>query len=234
MRIAICEDDTKMQGTLAEAIADWASSRKMQVDVLCYPSSEAFLMAWPELSFDLAFLDIQMKKGGLNGIELARHIRKSDKVIQLVFVTSFSQYALKGYDVNALHYLIKPLSPAKLLPILDKALAIWQSRHNATLLVTDGAGQRKLLFDDIFFVAMTSHTANIHTEAETYELRKTAEELACLLPPYFVRCHRSFIANLYKVDCAYRDSLLMANGETLPVSRQKAKEVGDAFVRLHT
>ena len=98
MRFAICEDDLSMQQRLSDAIADWAKSKKIQSDILCYPSAESFIMAWPDISFDLAFLDIQMK--GMTGIELAEYIRKTDKNMLIVFVTSFSQYVLKGYDVN--------------------------------------------------------------------------------------------------------------------------------------
>ena len=100
MRIAICEDNPKEQERLKAAIQDWAQARNAQADVLCYASAEAFLMAWPEVSFDLAFLDIQMKD--MDGIQLAETIRRSDKNMLLVFVTSFTQYVLKGYDVAAL------------------------------------------------------------------------------------------------------------------------------------
>lgn len=232
MRIAICEDDPNMQQRLSDSIADWAASRKAQIDVLCYPSAEAFIIAWPEISFDLAFLDIQMKT--MTGIELAEYIRKTDKNMLIVFVTSFSQYVLKGYDVNALHYLIKPLSPAKLLPILDKSHTIWRSRQNAVLLVANGTGQMKLPFDDIYCIAMFSHIAHVQTEGSSYELRKTADELTGLLPEYFIRCHRSYIVNLFKADCVYKDSLLLSNGKNLPISRSQSKAVNDAFLKLHT
>jgi DNA-binding LytR/AlgR family response regulator len=232
MRIAICEDESTMQQRLSDAITDWAASRKIQIDILCYQSAEEFMFAWPDIPFDLAFLDIQMK--GMTGIDLAEQIRKTDKNIMIVFVTSFSQYVLKGYDVNALHYLIKPLSQSKLLPILDKANTIYRSHQNETLLVSNGNGQMKLPFSDIYCISMLSHTANIHTENSTYELRKTAEELLNLLPWYFIRCHRSYIVNLLKADCVYKSSLLLSNGKSLPISRNNSKTVNDAFVKLHT
>jgi len=232
VRFAICEDDSNMQQRLSDAVTDWAKSRKIQVDILCYLSAEAFIMAWPDLSFDLAFLDIQMK--GMTGIDLAGYIRKTDKNMLIVFVTSFSQYVLKGYDVNALHYLIKPISQAKLLPILDKAHMIWNSRQNAVILVNNGNGQMKLLYDDIYCISMLSHTAKIQTENDEYELRKTADELSDLLPWYFIRCHRSYIVNLLKVDCVYKSSILLSNGNSLPISRNNSKIVNDAFIKLHT
>jgi DNA-binding LytR/AlgR family response regulator len=232
MHIAICEDNAKEKERLEAAIKDWAQVRNAQADIICYPSAEAFLMAWPEMSFDLAFLDIQMKN--MSGIELAETIRRSDKNILLVFVTSFSQYVLKGYDVAALHYLIKPLSAAKLLPVLDKALMIWHSRQSDFIMVSDGSGQIKLPYDSIYYISMFSHTAEIHTGDKKYEIRKTAADLVEILPSYFVRCHRSYIVNLFKTDCVYKDSLIMSNGTKLAISRNNSKQVGDTFLRLHT
>jgi two-component SAPR family response regulator len=144
VRIAICDDDTNMQQRLTDVIEDWAAARKVETAIFRYPSAEAFIAAWPEdVLFDLVFLDIQMKS--MSGIELAHYIRKTDKNMMIVFVTSFSQYSLKGYDVNALHYLIKPLSPAKLLPIMDKAYTIWNSRREAMVVVSNENAQMKLL-----------------------------------------------------------------------------------------
>jgi len=232
MRIAICEDTPKEQDRLKAAIQDWAQARNAGADILCYASAEAFLMAWPEVSFDLAFLDIQMKD--MDGVQLAETIRRSDKNMLLVFVTSFAQYVLKGYDVAALHYLIKPLSAAKLLPVLDKAHMIWRSRQSDFLMVPDGSGQIKLPFDSINYISMFSHTAEIHTDDKKYELRKTAAELAEMLPSHFARCHRSYIVNLFKADCVYKESLILSDGTKLPVSRNSSKQVGEAFLRLHT
>jgi len=232
MRIAICDDEQGMLKRLSDAISDWAETRKVQIDVLSYPSAEAFIFAWADITFDLAFLDIQMKK--MTGIELAKHIRKTDKNMLIVFLTSFNQYALKGYDVNALHYLIKPLSAAKLIPILDKAHKIWRSHQNATMLVPDGGGMMKIHYNDIIFISMLSHNAIIYTENKNYEMRKTANELIELLPDYFIRCHRSYIINLFKVDCVYKDSLLVTNGDKIPISRNNSKLVNDAFLKLHT
>ncbi|MDR0382191.1 MAG: LytTR family DNA-binding domain-containing protein [Oscillospiraceae bacterium] len=232
MRIAICDDDANTQQRLTDAIEDWATARKFQVNIFRYPSAEAFIAEWPEVSFDLAFLDIQMKI--MSGIELAHYIRKTDKNMMIVFVTSFSQYVLNGYDVNALHYLIKPLSSTKLLPIMDKAHTIWNSRQKSVFLVSNGNGLIKLPFDNIYCISMLSHAAKIQTENETYELRKTAEELDDILPEYFIRCHRSHIVNLFKADCVYKDSILLSNGKTLPISRNNSKKINDAFIRLHT
>ena len=232
MHIAICEDNEAEQKRLAEAITDWANTRMVQTEILRYNKAESFLFAWPDIVFDLIFLDIKMDK--MSGVELARQIRQSDKEVQIVFVTSFSQYVLDGYDVNALHYLIKPLSNAKLIPILDKAHVIWRSYKKDALIASNGLGRVRLPYGNIYYICMMSHTAEIHTNDAVFELRKTAKELEALLPSHFIRCHRSYIVNLLKVDCVYKDSMKLSNGKSLPISRNSSKLVNDAFLRLYT
>ena len=83
--------------------------------------------------------------GEMSGIDIAKRVREHDKDVLIVFVTSFSQYSLEGYDVNALHYLIKPLSNAKLIPILDKAHVVWRSFRKESLVILDGNSKSKLL-----------------------------------------------------------------------------------------
>lgn len=231
MRIAICEDNEKEQERLSAATVDWAEARKLQIEIITYGNAEQFLFSWPDVTFDLIFVDIQM--GEMSGIELAKKIREHDKDVQIVFVTSFSQYVLDGYDVNALHYLIKPLSATKLIPILDKAHVVWRSFRKDTLIVSNDSGRFKLLFGNILYIKIVDHTAEIHTEDAVYEMRKTAAELETLLPPHFVRCHRSYIVNLLRTDCVYKDSLRLSNGNVLPISRNNTKKTNDAFLRLY-
>ena len=232
MRIAICEDAQAAMERLSDAVKDWAAARNISVDIMRYESAEAFVLAWPDITFDILFLDIQMKK--MSGIELAEFIRKSDKNMLIVFVTSFEQYSLKGYDFNALHFLVKPLSPTKLIPILDKAYTVWRSREKDAFVIQDGNALIKLPFCDIIYISMFSHTAELITTDKTYKLRKTAAELEQMLPSHFVRCHRSYIINLLKTDRVYKDSVLLSNGARPPISRNNSKNINDAFVRLHT
>jgi DNA-binding LytR/AlgR family response regulator len=140
---------------------------------------------------------------------------------------------LRGYDVNALHFLIKPASPAKLLPILDKALAIWRARRSTVLVLSDRGGHLKLPVGEILYITMQSHIAIIHMDGAVIETRQTMSELLESLPENFVQTHRSYIVNLYKVDCVYKESLILSNAVKLPVSRKNTKDVNDAFLRLH-
>ena len=165
-------------------------------------------------------------------MSLAKIIRSTDKNIMLVLITYFDQYVLNGYDVNALHCLIKPLSASKLLPVLNNAYMIYRSRQKAMVVVFDDNGQMKLPCCDIFCISMLSHTAIIQTASSEYRLRKTSKELSDMLPKYFIRCHRSYIINLLKVEHIGKSSLALSNGKKLPISRNNAKTVSDAYNKL--
>lgn len=230
LHITICDDDKNAQERLAEAIKDWANDRKVEVELKYHDSAEAFIMSWPEVPSDLVFLDIKMKK--IDGIHLAGSIREKDKDIMIVFVTSFKQYSLHGYNVEALNYLIKPVSPAKLLPTLDKAYMIYESRRNSFFIVAKGKEQCKIFGDDIYCISMSAHYAEIFTADTSYTLRKPAKELDRMLPEYFVCCHRSHRVNIFKVERICGSSIVLLNKKELPLSRNNTKQVKDAFINF--
>ena len=231
MRIVICEDNLIQQTQLKDSLKDWEKARNIDIDVLCYASAEAFLMDWPQTQYDLALLDIEMKQ--MSGIELAAQIRKHDENIMIVFITSHRQYAIRSYNVNAFHYIVKPLSQSKLLPILDKAYTIWKSNSDASMVVTTEDGLKKLAYNEIFHISKKAHIATVHTREEAYQERKTMDEFEDMLPGHFIRCHRSCIVNLYKVDRLHNDSLSLIDGTKLPVSRNNSKKLREAFVHLY-
>lgn len=230
MKIVICEDNKPEQKQLEKSIKNWADASEVNIDILCYCSAEEFLFAWPDTIVDVIFIDIKMKE--MTGLKLAEKIREVDKNLLIVFITNHLQYSTKGYDVNALHFLVKPVSTDKLFSVLDKAYNIWSSSEKDIIIVTNDSVQVKLHCGDIYYVKMNSHTAELHMKKQIFEIRTTAEEMTKLLPYYFVRSHRSYIVNLFKADCVYKDIILLSTGEKLPISRKNSKYVNDAFVRL--
>ncbi len=231
MRFVICDDNIDDLEHSASIIRKWADSRSIIANILCFNNAEEFLFSWPDMIVDIIFLDIMMKK--MSGIKLAEKIRKIDNNVIIIFVTNFLQYSLKGYDVNAFHYLVKPLSSDKLNPVLDKAYGIWCSHEKDSLIIKTDSGQLKISCGNICYIKVQLHTAELHTETETYEIRRTIKELIDLLPSYFIRCYRSYIVNILKIDCVFDNSLILSTGDKLPISRNNAKRVKDAFMRLN-
>ena len=107
MRAAICDDRAEDAQLVAQYVREWGESREESVALEMFPSAEAFLFAYDEdKNFDLLLLDVEM--GGMDGVTMARRVRAENTAVQIVFITGYTDYIAEGYDVAALHYLVKP------------------------------------------------------------------------------------------------------------------------------
>jgi DNA-binding LytR/AlgR family response regulator len=190
------------------------------------------LMLWEDVVFDVLILDIEMKK--TSGMELARTIRRINEDVIIIFVTSHSSYSLEGYDVNPLHFLMKPLDEKIFHKVLDKAFTIYQLTGGNGLVIHSDAGLKKISAGKIHYISMRSHTAEIYTADEMYITRMTVNDLLQALPAHFINCHRSYIINMFKATCVFDDHIVMANDTEIPLSRGNIKRVRELFVRLRT
>ena len=121
VNFAICDDSVVDSNYVKELVTQWANDKKYQFNIDVFSSAEAFMFHYVEnKEYDVLLLDIEM--GNMDGVTLARQIRKSNKSVQIVFITGYSDYIAEGYDVEALHYLMKPLKKEKLYDVLDRAV----------------------------------------------------------------------------------------------------------------
>lgn len=230
MRIAICEDEPAHTHQLSKIIDNWTKFAKTEAHVTTFANAESFIISWDEADFDMVILDIQM--GQMTGLELAECIRKEDSEVIILFVTSHSQHALHGFKVNAMNYLVKPISDSDIIPYLDKAFEQYRAKTRAALIVPHNGALVKLTANMINCISMSSHDAIVKTKSGEYSVRKTAEELLDILPSYFIQCHRSHIVNMHEVECLFKNKLLLHDKTQLPVSRGKSQAVHDMFMRL--
>lgn len=127
MRIIICDDEKSIQFLLKQKTACFFAKKNISCEILCCDSGEEVLTLTRQgVSIDLLFLDIQMP--GRNGMEIAKELRRQHKNISIIFVTALSDYVYEAFDVNALHYLVKPFADEKLEQVLDKAIRLYQQR----------------------------------------------------------------------------------------------------------
>ena len=120
IQIAICDDEASELNYVRTIVESWAQQSGHHINIETFASAEAFLFHYAEnKAYDILLLDIEMKE--MNGIMLAKQIRAQNKTMQIIFVTGFADYMQQGYDVAALHYLMKPVSIEKLSEVLKRA-----------------------------------------------------------------------------------------------------------------
>lgn len=230
MRLAICDDEAAQRRYLQGLVSQWAAIRDIAVSIHAFPSAEAFLFASAEASeFDVLLLDIQMK--AMDGVALAKQVRRSNEQLQIIFVTGYPDYIAEGYEVSALHYLVKPINNHKLFEVLDRAVARLQTTPR-TILLRKGTGYLRLAADDIYYAEAFSHSVTVYTRDGQQTLSMRLVDMADLLGEGFFRCHRSYIVGMKHVRRVTRAAMVLDNGKEIPLSRDRYDAANQALISL--
>lgn len=227
MNIAICDDEPAQAELLARRARKWAEERMINAAVGQYNGADAFLFAWEESGCDVLLLDIQMP--GMDGMTLARHIRERDEQIAVVFVTNYADYIYEGYDVSALHYLMKPVSDEKLFAVLDRAAENRKRFGRALSLNADGA-TIYLPLNEIRYLEVRQNYVTVHAKEE-YTVKKTLGELEKGLDDGFFRTGRSFIVHLLYVRKITKTDVVLKDGALVPLSHGVYHAINRAMIR---
>lgn len=229
LKIAICDDDTAQRAYLSDVVFSWAKRTRHLTEVKQYADAKAFLFDYSaEKDFDILLLDIEMP--GMNGIELAKEIRCENASVQIVFITGYYEYFSDGFDVSALHYLIKPAEERKLCAVLDKAADHLAYRQRAVLIST-ADGRMKVSLADILYIESENVYIIVHTVHGDYRTRMTLGGFAGQLDETFFKVHRSFIVGLKYVRKITRSGITMINGDNVPISRGLYDDVHAALIK---
>lgn len=232
MRIAVCDDYKIQLDLMKRYINEWAKGNEVNITIDTFTSAEEFLIEWEDYDkYDIIFLDIEMNS--MSGVELSNIIRKKNKTIDIVFVTGIFKYALHGYKVGALQYLMKPIKKEDLEDCLHNTKNRIQNIINSINYITIEMPKKsiKLNYDDIQYCIMFSPYIDIHTNSEKITLRKKISDIESLLPKTsFIRCHRSYLVNIKYIKAVTKDSVILESGVKIPISRGKYIETNDAFI----
>lgn len=229
-KIAVCDDNPADAGYVADVIKRWAQARAVLMEIERFPSAEAFWFQYEEnRCYDILFLDIEMEPEGMNGIELAAKLRKNDSSIQLVFVTGYMEYIADGYDVEALHYLLKPVTEEKLGSVLARALERVKAREKELFLQTTD-GSVRVLNSEIRYLEVQRNYVTIHA-AEEYTVKRTIGDLEKELDESFYRTGRSFIVNLRFVRKITKTQVFLKDGAQVPLSRGLYESINRAMIQ---
>lgn len=230
LKIAICDDEANQIEYLSNVVTTWAKKNRHAVEIKPYSAAKSLLFDYcEEKDFDILLLDIEMP--GMSGVELAKAVRKENATVQIVFITGYYEYFSDGFDVSALHYLIKPADERKLMPVLDRAVSNLTYRQRSVLL-TSPEGDRKVSLADIEYVESENVHVAVHTVSGVYRSRISLAKFAEQLDETFIKVHRSYIVNLKYVKKITRTDITMVSGDLVPISRGMYDEVHAALIKF--
>lgn len=228
--VSIVDDSTSDSEYVAVLVKRWAEAAGHTVSLSVFPSAEAFLFWYEEEhNVDILLLDIEM--GALNGVELAKTVRQKDIPMQIAFITGYPDFIAEGYEVSALHYLMKPVSFEKLCMVLDKAAANL-SKAEKRLCVTYDHETDFVPLSQIFYIEAQKQYILIYTADRTYRMKSSLAETEEKLDEYFFKCQRSFLVNLRYVARIKSSCVVLKNGTEVPISRGIADKIGKEIIRL--
>ena len=181
-------------------------------------------------SFDIVFLDIKMPE--ISGMELAKQMRENERESIIVFVTSAEEYVFEAYDVEAFHFLLKPVNENKLKNVLKKALVKITAYNNEDFIIISSEHQiKKILLKDIIYIESVGRTVKIHCTGGVLKTYKQIGDLEqTLINKHFFRCHKSFLLNLEYVSRFDKAEIVMENGDTVFLARKRAKTFQKEFI----
>ncbi len=229
-KLAVCDDNQTDSSYISTLVTNWALSNGYMIKINTFPSAEAFLFHYAdEKDYDILMLDIKMDR--MDGMELAKKIRKSNTMIQIIFITGFPDFMAEGYEVCALHYLMKPVSPDKLYATLERAVKNLAKKEKTLQVVFDRQTDF-IPLSEILYIESQKQYVIIHTTENKYRMKCSLTEIMDELNEYFFKCQRSFIVNLFYVAKIKADCVILKDGEEVPISRGMSEIIAKMVIKL--
>ena len=232
MHLIIVEDSEFDCEALKKLIQNDCDANCQTVDFSCYKSGETFLENYHAGICDALFLDILMN--GISGIDVAAKVRKTQPRLPIIFTTTEPDFALEGFAVHAMDYLVKPLASSKVSWCLKELREYLAAPSFLTLSQTKGRGHsvpKTIELNHILYAECQNHNMIIHTILEIIHTRLSFQDFVSRLPQSgrFLVCGRGLVVNLSYVEQVKTGELLLKNDKLLSFSRGRTNEIQDAF-----
>lgn len=231
IKVAIVDDHAEYIDVLAKHLGQYQKDKHTDFSIRTFSSALEMISEY-EPDYDILFLDIEMPY--MNGLELAKSIRKSDPYAIIVFVTNMPQYAVKGYEVNAFDYMVKPIDYSAFEVKMDVIMQAVKKDREANIKIPWEDSVRNLSSDDVLYIEVRDHWLYFQTTDEEYQMLGSLKEMEDLLKDHhFVRCSKSYLINLQHVTRMKSDNVSIQGGYELKISRAKRKAVQFAFIDFY-
>lgn len=230
LNIAICDDNNE-QINIMESYIDSRNDETLNCDA--YYSGEELVGAYNSGygNYDVIFLDMEMNK--LTGIQTANLIRKMDKYVIIVFVTSHTKYMQECFECLPFRFLVKPVAKEELDKVFD-AIIDKLSEERSTLVFSENRNKIRIFCDDIVYFECQAHYIQINTKSGTHKICKTMSELMeNINQNMFLQVHKSFVVNLNQVREIRESEIILYDADkAIPISRSFKKQVSTAFINF--
>jgi len=228
IRIALCDDNDMERRIIRFMINQYIKEHEYAIQLEEFSSGDVLLKS-DVTTYDLVILDIYM--GGLNGIDTAKELLHIHPKGKIIFCSSSNEFAEESYDVEAFRYLVKPLSTEKLHQCLDRFFRLCKDKK--VLEYKYQRTVRSMLLKDVIWIEAAGRHSIIHTEKEQIETNTSLAEFAeKLMSADFVKPIRYALVSLKEVTEVTADTLVLTDGTKIPVSREKRKEIQEAFMQF--
>lgn len=222
MNIVICDDEALFSSEINAMVKVWAKAhdREATVSTFVFSSPEDLLEQWENgLKIDLLFMDIEFT-GEENGLYYTKRLFEKDPYIPIVFITNYAQYAVEGYEVNAIRFITKPASQEKISECLEICYQRWVDQYKEFFVFDGKSATVRIPVKEIIYLEVRGHYSIVYHEHGTEKLRLTIEDAMARLPERsFIRCHRSYIVNMMHIRKYQDGEIILSNRHPVPVGR---------------
>ncbi len=222
IRIAIVEDEKNYVSVLEGYLKRFEEENQVHFQISIF-SDGLDIVSDYTADYDILLLDIQMKH--LDGMKTAEKIRELDEDVEFIFITSTVQFAVQGYMVDALGYVLKPVPYLAFSQILGKAIKQVQKKQTKHYLNIDvEGGQLRLDISQIYYIESQRHNILIHSEKGEFLAAGPMKKMEALLTPQgFSKCHNAYLVNLHHIAGVLQNTVLLSDKSELPISRARKK-----------
>lgn len=230
IRIAVVEDDEKYHEICHDLLLKYASKNNLEFEIHNFYTGFAFLDNFKG-NYDLIIMDVEMPQ--IDGLEVSKQIREIDKNIPIVIISHSTQYAVKGYKVDAFGYIVKPIQEYDFDFIISKAINYIDNEKKDYIVISSKSMIKKIDIDEIFYIEVNAHILKIVTSNGDIQVRDRIKKYEEILKNHnFERCDNSYLANLkYCSNVNIKNNTVNIKNIVLPISRSKKKSFLEALTK---
>ncbi len=225
LHIAVCDDDENDLNSLLSHLSAVCADLELLTQIDSFTSGEHFLSACIAKNYDIVFMDIYLND--INGIDAVRDVQINwPQTSHYVFTTISSEHAIEAFNLNAAHYLVKPLKREKIREAVERCISFYPAKNKRSLEIKTGRKQISIPMEDITYIEVTNTRCAVHTQDRSFQTYTSLNALFTLLDEdLFLRVQKSFVVNMAFIDSFFYDHIVLKDGTEISISRNKRTEL---------